>query len=442
MDLKQTACDIFATSVAAADPYERVRESLTIESDGVVVAGTHYPADRCERIVVVGAGKASARMAQAVVDVLGDRINGGWINTKYEHGLELPHITVHECGHPVPDEEGIRGSQQIIDLVSTADERTLVLCLLSGGGSALMPAPADGISLGDLQETTRILMNAGAGIEDLNAVRKHLSLLKGGSLARLVSPATLHVLILSDVVGDRLDTIASGPAVADDTTFGQCLDICTRFNVLDALPESVRERLERGAAGDVPETAKTGDAYLDRAKNSLVGNSRIAVDAARDHAMELGYDTIVLSTVLQGESRVIGNVFAALAYEMTQTGDPVEPPACIIGGGETTVTVRGKGKGGRNQEMVVAAAAALEGIDECVFLSGGTDGTDGPTDAAGGVVDGSTARLGREAGQSIDGTLTRNDSYNYLDAVDGLVRTGPTGTNVMDIQILLVGRPV
>ena len=441
MDLKQTACDIFATAVAAADPYERVREALAIESDSVVVAGARYPADRCERIVVVGAGKASARMARAAVDVLGARIDDGWINTKYEHGLTLPHITVHECGHPVPDEEGIRGSRRIIDIMSAADDRTLILCLLSGGGSALMPAPADGITLGDLQETTRLLMNAGAGIEDLNAVRKHLSLLKGGGLARLADPASLHVLILSDVVGDRLDTIASGPAVADDTTFVQCLDICTRFEVLDALPAPVRERLERGAAGAVPETAKTGDPFLDRAENTIVGNNRIAVDAARDHSMALGYDTIVLSTVLQGESRVIGNVFAALAYEMTRTGDPIEPPACVIGGGETTVTVRGEGKGGRNQEMAVAAAAALEGINECAFLSGGTDGTDGPTDAAGGVVDGFTAALGRDAGQSIDGTLSLNDSYTYLDTVDGLVRTGPTGTNVMDIQVLLVGRP-
>lgn len=441
MTLKEMAIDIFRATLAAADPYDLVRRAIAFEGGDIIVAGKRYPAGRYGRIAVIGAGKASARMAAAAEDALGDRITAGWVNTKYGHALPLGRITVHECGHPVPDEAGIAGARRITRILEEADDRTLVLCLLSGGGSALLPDPAAGITLDDLQGATKLLMLAGADITELNAVRKHLSILKGGGMARIAAPAALHILILSDVIGDRLDTIASGPAVADDTTFGDCLSICRRFDVLKDLPQTVRERLERGAAGDIPETAKPGDAFLACVANSVIGGNRLAVEAARRRAESYGYRTLVLSTVLRGEARELGNVFAALAYEIKASGNPVPPPACIIGGGETTVTVRGDGLGGRNQEMAAAAAAGIEGMDECVFLSGGTDGTDGPTDAAGGVVDGGTLDRARERGLDLEDTLARNDSYTWLGQAGGLLVTGPTGTNVMDIQLLLVGRP-
>jgi len=437
MDLKKHALDIFSAAVRAADPYERVKQAVRPDDGGIMIDDEYYPRDRYDTIVVVGAGKASARMGLAVEDVLGDRIAGGWINTKYDHGIPLRRIHVHECGHPVPDDKGLAGTEHIIELLEKADERTLIICVLSGGGSALTPAPAEGISLAEKQDVTRRLLTAGASIGELNAVRKHLSRIKGGGMARLSSPARLHVLILSDVIGDRLDTIASGPAVADPSTFGTCIDIMERYGLVDSIPVNVLNRLEDGRAGRIPETAKPGDDFLDSARNSIVGNNGLSVDAAADRAKELGYNPLVLTTVLDGEAREMGNMFAAVAKELQSTGRPVRPPACILAGGETTVTVRGNGKGGRNQEMALAAAVRLSGMEGVAFLSGGTDGTDGPTDAAGGVVDGGTAAQAGERGLDIHGHLNRNDSYPCLDGVGCLVKTGPTGTNVMDIQVLL-----
>lgn len=441
MDLKHTAREIFSKAVLAADPYRGIERFVRLDGGDIVIDGERYPSARFRKVVVVGGGKASARMAEALEDILGDRISAGWINTKDGHAVALRHMTVHECGHPVPDERGIEGTNRIIGLLDEAGGETLVICLLSGGGSALMPAPAEGITLREKQEVTKLLLAAGASIEEINAVRKHLSTLKGGGMARIAAPARLHVLILSDVIGDRLDTIASGPAAADRTTFRDCIDICARYGIMEQLPQSVRGRLILGAEGSVPETAKEGDAYLFAARNTLIGNNRMSVEAARTAANDLGYNTLVLSTVIEGEAREVGTVYAAIASEILGSGNPVPAPACIIGGGETTVTVRGKGKGGRNQEMAVKAAERIAGLEGAVFLSGGTDGTDGPTDAAGGVVDWMTVDAGKQKGLDLHASLADNDAYHYLKAVDGLVMTGPTGTNVMDIQILLVGEP-
>jgi glycerate 2-kinase len=441
MDLKKTALDIFHEAVRAADPFLGVSRFVRRESDDIIIDDVRYPADLFTKVVVVGGGKASARMGEALEEILGDRISGGWINTKYGHLRPLSRIAVHECGHPVPDENGIMGTERIAGLLEEADEHTLVICLLSGGGSALMPAPAEGITLAEKQEVTRLLLSAGASIEEINAVRKHLSLLKGGGMARLAAPGCLHVLILSDVIGDRLDTIASGPAIADSTTFRDCLEIAERRGILNALPPAVRNRLERGARGEIPETAKPGEPYLDCARNTLIGNNRMSVEAARAAASRIGYHTLVLSTVLEGEAREIGTVYGAVASEIHRSGNPIPPPACVIGGGEPTVTIRGAGKGGRNQEMALKAASCIAGFPHTVFLAGGTDGTDGPSDAAGGVVDGDTLHLGKERNLNIDAFLADNDSYRYLEKVGGLIMTGPTGTNVMDIHILLVGEP-
>lgn len=431
---------IFDEAVRAADPYDAVRKAVSMDDGGITIAGIHYSAERYPRIVVVGAGKASARMGRAVEDSLGGRIDEGWINTKYEHAEKLSGIHVHECGHPVPDENGVAGVREIMRLLESADDRTLVIALISGGGSALAPAPADGITLAEKQDVTRTLLNAGASIGELNTVRKHLSSLKGGGMARLAHPARLHVLILSDVIGDRLDTIASGPAAPDSGTFDDALSICVRRGCLEKLPRAVRKRLDDGAAGKLPETAKTGDSYLESAVNTIVGNNRMSVNAARDKARELGFNTLLLTTVLEGEASEAGTFLACLASEIQASGNPVPPPACVIAGGETTVTVAGDGKGGRNQELALAAAVRLTGMDNVVLLSGGTDGTDGPTDAAGGVVDGGTLAHGASMQLDAKDYLRRNDSYHYLDKVGGLVRTGPTGTNVMDVQILLAGK--
>ena len=441
MDLRTTAQTIFLTAVKAADPDRCIRDTVRIEGDAIVIDGETYPADTYRNVYVVGGGKASARMGQAIEDILGDRVTGGWINTKDGHATPLERITIHECSHPVPDERGVRGTQEIIRILSDADERTLVICLLSGGGSALMPAPAEGITLAEKQEVTRLLLSAGAHIGEINTIRKHLSILKGGGMARLAAPACLHVLIMSDVIGDRLDTIASGPAVADSSTFADCIEICTRYGIIDSLPHGVRERFQRGRASEIPETAKTDDTFLASAVNSLIGNNRMSIDAAQKTAEKLGFTTMLLSTFLEGEAAELGTFFASMALEIQVSANPLAAPACIIAGGESTVTVRGPGKGGRNQEMALSAARRLSGCTGVVFLSGGTDGTDGPTDAAGGIVDGSTMSIGNTRGLDIGESLRANDSYNYLKDTGSLLVTGPTGTNVMDIQLLLVGKP-
>jgi hydroxypyruvate reductase len=317
-------------------------------------------------------------------------------------------------------------------MLADADERTLVLCLVSGGGSALMPAPADGITFAEKQETTRQLLACGATINELNAVRKHLSKVKGGQLARTAFPSTVISLI-------PLDVIASGPTAPDESTFGGCLEILRKYEVRDRIPEGVLRRLRDGAAGKVQETPKPGEGVLGRCRNLVVGSNRLAVSAAREKAEALGYRTLMLSTRVQGEAREVARVFAAVGKEIATTGEPIPAPACVICGGETTVTLRGKGKGGRNQEIALSAALEIEGWPGLVIFSGGTDGTDGPTDAAGAVADGETAARARGAGFSAGDFLRENDSYHFFERLGDLVMTGPTGTNVMDVALIMVG---
>lgn len=439
MTEKKHACEIFETALKAADPDTGIKRVMSRDGDDIVIDGVRYPAGVYRRIIVVGGGKASARMGLAVENILDDSIDTGWINTKDGHSLPLERITVHECGHPVPDERGIAGSEAIRDLLTTADADTLVIGLISGGGSALLPAPASGITLAEKQEITKLLLKAGATINELNAVRKHLSTLKGGGLARLASPAAVHLLILSDVIGDPLDTIASGPGVADESTYTDCLDTIERYGLRDSIPASILRRLEDGAAGNVPETAKAGDDFLTGVRTTLIGNNAISVEAARNHAVNLGYNTMILTTVLEGEASEVGTVLASVALEIDRNDRPLKRPACLIAGGETTVTVTGEGIGGRNQEMATVVAVRCAGLERFAFLSGGTDGTDGPTDAAGGIVDGETVARGESMGLDVRSFLADNDTYHYLKAVDGLLVTGPTGTNVMDIHLLLLG---
>ncbi|MCC7263243.1 MAG: glycerate kinase [Candidatus Latescibacteria bacterium] len=432
------ALAIFQAALRAADPGRAVRHALALEGDQLAVLGQTYPLKAGARLVVLGAGKATPAMAAAAEAVLGARISAGAINTKYGHTLPLSRIATVECGHPLPDQAGVVGTEQMLSLLQGSGPDDLVLCLFSGGGSALMPAPAPGLSLEDKQATTQALLACGAPIEEINAFRKHLSKVKGGQLARLASPARVVSLLISDVIGDRLDTIASGPTHPDTTTFAHCLALVERYQLRAKLPAVVCRHLEAGAAGALPETPKAGDPCFVRTRTEVVGSNALAIAAAATQARTLGYQTLVLSSRIAGETREVAGVHAAIAQEICATDQPLAPPACIISGGETTVTLHGQGKGGRNQEFALAAALQLDGWERVTCLSGGTDGTDGPTDAAGALADGHTLERARQQGLSAAASLRENDAYPFFDALGDLLRTGPTGTNVMDLRLLLV----
>jgi hydroxypyruvate reductase len=337
----------------------------------------------------------------------------------------------------VPDESGVAAARELVSLLGQVQAGDLVVCVVSGGGSALLPAPADGITLAEKQQVTRLLLASGATIEEMNAVRKHLSRLKGGGLARLARPAALLTLVLSDVAGDRLDVIASGPTFPDPTTFADALEVLARRRIASRVPAAVLARLEAGARGDLPETPKPDDPIFRSSAHVLVGTNALAVAAAERQALALGYRTLVLSTTVTGEAREVGAVHAALAREVAASGRPLRRPACVLSGGETTVTVRGGGRGGRNQELVLAAAPGIAGLEGVLVLSAGTDGTDGPTDAAGAVADGETVSRARAAGLDPRAALDGNDAYPFFQALGDLVVTGPTRTNVMDLRLVL-----
>ncbi len=425
--LRRHALSIFRAAVQAADPRRTVREALSSAR-----------LDRFRRIFVVGAGKASAAMAQAAEQALGSRIHGGWINTKDGHLAPLRRITLHEASHPVPDARGVEGARRIARIAAQAGEGDLLLCLISGGASALLPLPLDPLTLEEKQETTRLLLACGATIHEINAVRKHLSAIKGGRLARLAQPASVLALLLSDVVGDPLDVIGSGPAAPDTSTFRTAWHVIEKYGLEDRIPPRARALLQDGIAGRIEETPKPGDPCFARTRNVIVGSNRLAVDAAARRARQLGYRPLVLSTTVEGETRDIASMHAAIAREIVSTGRPARPPVCVISGGETTVTLRGKGLGGRNQEFALAAAIALEGLEGVLAFSAGTDGTDGPTPAAGAMADGATVARAAALGLDARRALAENDSYRFFEPLGDLVMTGPTGTNVMDIRLMLV----
>lgn len=429
---------IFAAALEAADPETAVRRHLRVEGAALFLGDRRYDLDRCRRLVVVGAGKAAAPMARALETLLGDRIDEGLIVVKDGHGLPLRRIRTVEAGHPVPDGRGVAATQAILALAAAAGPEDLLLCLLTGGGSALLVAPAEGIGLEEKQAVTRLMLGSGATIHEMNTVRKHLSAVKGGGLARTAFPAATLSLILSDVVGDDLDVIASGPTVPDASTFAQAVAILKRRGIWERAPAAVRERLRQGAAGEIPETPKPGDPAFAAAAHGLVATNRQSLAAAARQAEALGYRSLILTSTLEGEAREAARLFAAVAREVRATGHPLPPPVCILAGGETTVTLRGAGRGGRCQEFALAGAIALAGIEGVVLLVGGTDGTDGPTDAAGAVVDGETAAAATRAGIDLRERLAENDAYRALEPLGALLFTGPTRTNVMDIAVLLV----
>jgi len=400
-----------------------------------------FPLARFRRIIVAGTGKASAAMAANLERILGSWITAGWVNVKYGHGRKLKRIRIQEAGHPLPDEMGLVGAKEIIGRLSDLNEGDLVIFLISGGGSALLPSPRPGITLKEKQEVTDLLLSCGATIQEINTLRKHLSLLKGGGLARLVYPATLIALILSDVIGDPLDAIASGPTVPDPTTFDDCARILNRYELWEKVPSSVALHIREGLGGKREETLKEGNPAFEKVYNLIVGNNLLAMKAAQKKAKTLGYRTLMLSSLVEGETREVAKVHAAIAKEVLLSGNPIPPPACILSGGETTVTLKGRGKGGRNQEFALAAALEIVGREEIVILSAGTDGTDGPTDAAGAFADGQTFTRGKAMGLDPWVSLKENNSYPFFEKLGDLLITGPTGTNVMDLRIMLIGKP-
>jgi glycerate 2-kinase len=430
---------IFRAGIEAVNPIHAIKRHVTLQDDRLIVGDKTYNLADYDSVYVIGTGKASAAMAQAVEELLGKRLKEGVVNVKYGHTFPLNKIKVNEAGHPVPDEAGFHGTEEIIQLLKKTGKNDLVFFLISGGGSALLPYPAEGLTLEEKQEVTKCLLEVGACIHEINAVRKHLSRVKGGRLAKLAHPSTLISLMLSDVIGDDLDTIASGPTVPDKSTFDDCLKILEKYQIRERIPVSVVDLLEKGARGEAEETPKPDDPAFQLTQNLVIASNILAVQAAQRKAGELGYNSLILSTFIEGETKEVARVHAAVAKEILQTGNPVTRPACVISGGETTVTIRGKGLGGRNQEFVLAAAIDIDGLENVVILSGGTDGTDGPTDAAGAIADGMTKNRALEKGVTAEQYLQENDSYHFFEPLGDLLITGPTHTNVMDLRLVMVG---
>nr|MBC7245165.1 glycerate kinase [Chloroflexota bacterium] len=437
LDLPGTATEhvvaIMEAALLAADPVEAVKRNVGLQGNTLRVGTASYELHRYEHIYVVGAGKASAAMALALEDILGERITAGWINVKDGYTAPTRRITIHEAGHPLPDVRSVEGTRQTVSLLKQAEATDLVFCLISGGGSALMTLPVDGISLSDIELLTQALLRSGATITEMNTVRKHLSQVKGGQLARLAYPAQVISLILSDVIGSPLDVIASGPTSPDPTTFAQAYEVLQKYHLLQDVPDSIVRHLQQGMEGQIPETPKAQDEAFGRVQNLVIASNEHAAHAALDRARQVGLNSLLLSTFVEGEAREVAKVFAAIAREIVHSGQPVSRPACIIAGGETTVSVRGQGLGGRNQELALAATPLIAGLDKVAIISLGTDGTDGPTDAAGAIATGSTISRAAQKGLSVASYLANNDAYHFFQILGDLFITGPTNTNVNDL---------
>lgn len=465
--LRREALAILKTALSAADAGNAVLRHLSVSKNCLRAGSTSFSLKKFDRVFLIAVGKAAAPMAAAASQVLGPLLTNGIVVTKYGHvavgqarGLRRPRrppppffdagaprllgayeksITVIETGHPIPDQQGLIASRQIRELLKELNARDLLIVLISGGASALLPAPVEPVTLAGKQQTTDLLLRAGANIAELNAVRKHLSALKGGNLAALAYPATTIGLLLSDVIGDHLDVIGSGPTAPDPSTFSDAIAVIQKYKLARRIPKAVRTRLEDGAAGNLPETPKQDDPLFRNVHNVVVGSNRLSLEAAARKGKALGYRTLILSSTMQGEAREVARVHAQILHETHLSGHPVRLPACILSGGETTVTVSGSGKGGRNQEFSLAAAIEIAGLSNSLVLSAGTDGTDGPTDAAGAIATGDTLKRAAALGLDACIHLRTNDAYPFFDALGDLIRTGPTGTNVMDIHLLLAG---
>jgi hydroxypyruvate reductase len=447
---------IFSAALRSVNPETLLLECMELSGELLRVSShlesMEIDLREFERILVLGAGKATARMALAVEEILGNHISEGLISVKYGHTEKLDTISLIEAGHPVPDENSLLAASRIGDLAEKADDRTLIINLISGGGSALLAEPLRttingetvALTLEEMRRTTSVLLGSGATIEEMNCIRKHLSSIKGGRLAERGYPALQLNVLLSDVIGDRLDTIASGLTTPDASTFGDALSILDRYGITNQVPEKAFRILHAGSRGEIPETPKAGSGIFSRVHNMIIGNNYVAVQAALQEARRLGYQTTALSSRITGEAREAALVFAGIVKDVQRYGLFASEPACIIWGGETTVTLQGSGRGGRNQEFALAFLLELqeygrEGESGITLLAASTDGNDGPTDAAGAFA--STEVLRSAAARSLDPAkyLKNNDSHTFFDRTGFLLKTGPTNTNVCDLQIALVG---
>jgi glycerate 2-kinase len=426
--VKEDLREILSASLAAADPEEAVRRFVRIEGNAVVAGDRRFEA---ERVFVLAAGKAAGAMARAAEELFGERVAGGLIVTKHGHEASSEKLEIIFSAHPEPDEKGVEAARRAEELARSLGEGDLLLALISGGASALLADPAPPIELADLKKLTGALLRSGADIGEINAVRKHVSVLKGGGLARLAAPASTLALLLSDVVGDDPSAIASGLTAPDPTSLDDARRVLERYGI--ELPESVAEHLK-----NAPETPKPGDPVFEKVANVVCGSGRHAAEAAVAKARELGYEPMLLSTTITGDARGIASVYAAVIREVLESGNPLPPPCAVVSGGEATVTVRGDGTGGPNQEFALALAVEFDGIGGWAALAADTDGNDGPTDAAGGLVDGATADAIRSGGTDPKEALANNDAYAALEAGGALLTTGPTGTNVNDLRVALV----
>jgi hydroxypyruvate reductase len=430
---------IINAALEAANPAEAVRKHVHLSKNMLDINGTLYDLEKIQRIFLIGIGKASVAMAQGLLDVLGARISGGVVIQKQEvvGNMGLAHVLqVVQGSHPLPDEKSVNATRAAVSIASQCTQEDLVICLISGGGSALMTLPVDQVSLAEVQQLTQLLLFRGAEIHEMNTLRKHLDQVKGGGLARLIYPAQLVTLILSDVIGSPLDVIASGPCVPDPSRYEDAYLILKKYDLLQKAAPGVLHVIENGLAGKIPETLKPGDPVFKRTQNVLVANNQIAAETALAKAQELGFNAMLLTSYLHGEARHAGAFLAGILKQVVNFGQPLQRPACIIAGGETTVIVKGRGVGGRNLELALGAVQELGGLEKVIMISLATDGEDGPTDAAGAWVTGDTYRMGEGLGLSSATSLKNNDSYHYFEKAGSLLKTGATGTNVNDLVFL------
>ena len=441
-DLREALRQIYTEALRAVDPEAAILRAVTRDGDQLTVVGRHYDLSSFRKVYAVGFGKAAAPMARALERILGARLEAGLVVVKTGHTLPLERTLVLEAGHPEPDENGYAAALELIRFLATSlSNEDLLFVLISGGGSALVPAPLEGLSLAEKKAVTALLLKSGATIQEINAIRKHLSRLKGGRLLGYVNGARVAALMLSDVVGDDMTSIASGPTVPDPTTYADCLSIAGKYGLESQLPSSVLSLLKSGAAGvpGYPETLKPGDCAAEAVQNEIVASNYVALEAAAKAAESCGFGPLILSSSVQGDTAEVARMHVALAREVYASGHPLPAPCCLISGGETTVKVTGSGRGGRNQEFALWCAGEIAGWShDALFASLGTDGSDGPTDAAGAVADPTTASRACALGLSIPDFLARNDSYNFFLPLRDLIITGPTRTNVMDLRLVLL----
>jgi len=422
----------------AVDPRQLMKAKLRLKNSILIANGYSFDLRKFKNVYVIGGGKASGSMAEALEQTLGRYITNGLVNVPHGSETETEIIRPQEAGHPIPDKSGVEGTHRMLKIAEQAEKEDLLICLISGGGSSLMPLPRGGITINDKREITEALLKCGATISEINTVRKHISDFKGGWLARKAYPATVLNLILSDVVGDPLDFIASGPTVPDSTTFSDAIKALKKYGLWDKAAVSIKEVLSDGEKGLIPETPKANDKAFRKVYNIIVGNNRFANLAVLEGLKSAGLNTFLLTSTLEGEARHVGVMLASIAREVAVFGNPIRKPAGIIAGGETTVTVTGKGLGGRNQEISLAAALKVGGMDGVVVASLSTDGVDGPTDAAGAIADGKTISRAAEIDLDSEKFLVENDSYHFFSKLGDLIFTGPTRTNVNDISVIVV----